>query len=147
MIQHQANKKMLPIAFASTTNAGTASGTVDRLGFDYATFDVFLPTSDALTNNPSVLKVSHSDITDATGFSAIATGDTDFTIPNCVTAASNNTSVFATINVSLQARKRYLKIELSPLTTQVVVVECTLQRAREAADTTTEQNSLVVYST
>jgi hypothetical protein len=140
-------KKMLPIAFASTTNAGTASGTVDRLGFDYATFDVFLPTSDALTNNPSVLRVLHSDTTDATNFSAIATGDSDFTIPNCVTAASNNTAVFATINLSLQARKRYLKIELSPLTTQVVVAECLLQRGKELPDTTTEVNSLVVYNT
>jgi hypothetical protein len=147
MHPHLTNKKMLPIAFVSTTNGATTTGTVDRLNWDYATFDVFLPTSDALTNNPATLRVLHSDTTDSTNFSAIATGDTDFTIPNCVTAASNNTAVFATINLSLQARKRYLKIEVSPLTTQVIVAQCTLQRGREAADSTTEQNSLVVYST
>lgn len=148
MIHMQNTKKVLVITQSSTTNAGTATGNIDRLSFDYCSIDVQLPTSDAVTNNPSVLKVSQSDTTDATNFSDIVgfRGDTDFTIPNCVSAATQVTSMFATLNVDCRALKRYLKVSISPLTTQVINVYANLSRAREMPNSTTEMNSLVVVN-
>lgn len=143
MIHGQNAKKTLPIFQSSTTNAGTASGNVDTLGYDYLELDVYLPTSDAATNNPSVLKLSESDDTVVTNFANIsgAVGDTDFTIPNCATAASNIDGPFTTFNVDLRARKRYIKVSVSPLTTQVVNVVARLSRGEKAPVSTTDTNS------
>lgn len=141
-------KYVLPILRASTTNGGTASGNVDRLGFDYVTIAVLLPTSDNVTNNPSVLKISEADTTDATNFSDITgfVGDTDFTIPNCVTSATQASAAFAVFNLDCRARKRYLKVTVSPTTTQVVDAVAILSRPTELPNNTTEQNALVVVN-
>lgn len=122
-------KQVIAINQASTTNAGTASGTIDTLGYDWAQIDVITTTSDDTTNNPSVLKLSESATTDATNFSDVsgAVGDTDFTIPAAVTSGNWGMR----FNVDCRARKRYLKISLSPLTTQLVTAIGTLHAADE----------------
>ena len=76
------SKQVIAISQASTTNAATASGNIDTLGYDFVTIDVIASTSNDTTNNFSVLKLSESDTTDATNFSNISgfVGDTDFTI-------------------------------------------------------------------
>jgi hypothetical protein len=80
-------KQVIAINAASTTNANTATGVVDRLGWDYMTLDVITTTSNDTTNNPSVLKLQQSDTTDATNYADISgtVGDTDWTIPAAVT--------------------------------------------------------------
>lgn len=130
-------KKVLAIFQSSTTNAGTASGTVDRLGYDYATFDVLLPTADVVSNKPTVLKVEESDTSNGT-FTGVLTGGTDFTIPNAITSATSVTQPFAVLNVDLRARKRYLKLSVSPATTQVVSALATLTRAEQTPATTSQ---------
>jgi len=140
-------KKVLAINGASTTNAATATGTIDRLGFDYAVIDVCLTTSNNVTNNPSVLKISESDTTDATNFSDIGVfkGDdtTDgFTIPNAQTAGI--TGPFVTFNVDLTGRKRYLQVDVSPLTTQIVTVLAQLGRGKEMPADAADHNALAL---
>jgi hypothetical protein len=138
----------LPINFASTTNGATATGNIDRLGYDYVSVAVLLPTSDAVSNNPSTLKISESDDTVVTNFADVTAfvGDTAFTIPNCVTAASQVTAPFAVLNVDCKNRKRYLKVSVTPLTTQVIVAHATLSRGKTSPDTTTEANALVLVN-
>ena len=111
-------KQVIAINQASTTNAATASGNIDTLGFDYLDLDVITTTSNNTTNNPSVLKLSESDDTVVTNFSDVSgfVGDTDFTIPASVT--SGNWGV--KMKVDLRTRKRYVKVSVSPLTTQVI---------------------------
>ena len=142
-------KKVLAINGASTTNAGTASGTIDRLGFDYAVIDVCLTTSNNVTNNPSVLKISESDTTDATNFSdvGIFKGDdttSGFTIPNSITAATSITGPFVTFNVDLTKRKRYLQVDVSPVTTQIVTVLAQLGRAKEMPANAADHNAVAL---
>ena len=71
-------KQVIAINQASTTNAATATGNVDTLGYDFCAIDVITTTSNAVTNNPSVLKISESDDTVVTNFADVsgAVGDT-----------------------------------------------------------------------
>ena len=138
----------LPIFQSSTTAAATASGNIDRLGYDYVSIAVLLPTDDVVSNKPTVLKISESDDTVVTNFASVSgfVGGTDFTIPNAITSATSVTAPYAVLNVDCKARKRYLKVSVSPATTQVVNVVATLSKAKQLPTTTTLQNALVVVN-
>jgi len=133
-----ASKQVIAINQASTTNAGTASGNIDTLGHDYAIIDIITTTSDAVTNNPSVLKLSESDDTVVTNFANVSgfVGDTDFTIPNSVTSGDWGVQ----LRVDLRARKRYLKVSVSPLTTQNITAIANLFKSEELPVNTTTAN-------
>jgi hypothetical protein len=148
MMPSQNVAKFLPINGASTTNAGTASGNIDRLGYDYITIDVLMATSDNVTNKPSVLKLSESDDTVVTNFVNVSgfVGGTDFTIPNAITAATSITGPFATFNVDCKGRKRYLKVSVSPVTTQIITAIAQGFRAEQAPVGATAQNATVVVN-
>jgi hypothetical protein len=140
-------KKTLPIFQASTTAAATASGNIDVLGFDYVTIDVLLPTADVVSNKPTVLKLSESDDTVVTNFTDITAfvggGTGGFTIPNAITAATSITLPYATFNVDARARKRYLKLSVSPATTQVVNAVAQLTRAEQTPATSLQATVVV----
>lgn len=135
-------KQVIAISQASTTNAGTAFGYIDTLGFDYLEVDVITSTSDDTTNNPSVLKLSECETTVTTSFANIsgAVGDTDFTIPAAVTSG-NWGAKFA---VDLRGRMRYIGVSLSPLTTQVVTAIGNLALGDEGPDGSTDANVKVL---
>ncbi len=130
------SKQIIAINQASTTNAATASGNIDTLGYDYVTIDVITTTSNVVSNNPSVLKLAESDDTVVTNFADVSgfVGDTDFTIPDSVTSGDWGMK----FNVDCRARKRYLKVSVSPLTTQVISAIANLHRADEAPITATK---------
>lgn len=127
-------KMQYAILTASTTNGGTASGFVDCKGHDFYRVQVHLTTSNAVTNNPSVLTLSHGDSTSA--FTAISTGDTDFTIPDAITAATSITGPFVVFEGPV--KRRYLRVAVSPLTTQLITASVDLFRSRETPDTDSE---------
>lgn len=124
-------KQVIVISQASTTNAATASGNIDTLGYDWATIDVITATSDSTSNNPSVLKVAESDDTVVTNFADITAlvgdGVGGFVIPNAVTAGNWGVK----LNVDCRHRKRYLKVSVSPTTTQVITCIANLSRGEQ----------------
>lgn len=124
-------KQVIALNAASTTNAATATGVVDRLGWDYMTLDVITTTSNDTTNNPSVLKLQHSDTTDATNYADISgtVGDSDWTIPAAVT--SGNWGV--KFNVDCRALSRYIRVQVSPVTTQTITAIANLSKGAGAA--------------
>lgn len=138
-------KQVIAINQASTTNAGTASGNIDTLGYDHAEIDIITTTSNDTTNNPSVLKLSESDDTVVTNFSDITKfvgdGAGGFTIPAAVT--SGNWGV--KMSVDLRNRKRYLKVSVSPVTTQVITAIANLHKGDEGPNSATDAgvNALV----
>jgi hypothetical protein len=97
----------------SVTSGATATGIVDTLGYEEAAVDVALDSQASTTSNPSVLKLQESISTDASNFADITAfvGDaTDgFTIPPAGSAAT-----IVRMNVDLRARKRYLRVVVSP---------------------------------
>ena len=132
-------KAAIVISPVSTTNAATATGSIDTKGFDFATIDVLATTSNDTTNNFSVLKLEEGDTTSS--YSAVSTGDTDFTIP---AADTSNPQVVAQFRVDLRARKRYLKLSASPVTTQTITAVAHLSRADDLPVTATKAGAGVL---
>ena len=127
----------------SVTSGGTATGYVDCLNAADVAVDVILDSQSNTTSNPSVLKLSQSDITDATGFADITgfVGDaTDgFVIPAAGTAAT-----IVRLNVNARARKRYLKVTVSPDgATQILAATMTLGRVKDSTAARAGQSKVV----
>lgn len=138
-----ATKQVVIIAQSSTTNAATAAGNVDTKGYDFASIDVLMATSNDTTNNPTVFKLAESDDTVTTNFSDITVfvgDDSDgWTIPAAETAATNAPNAFK-FNVDLSGRKRYLRLSISPLTTQVITAIANLSKAEQSPVSSTDAN-------
>jgi hypothetical protein len=132
-------KSAIVISPASTTNAATAPGSLDTLGYDYVVIDVMTTTSNNATNNLSVLTLSEGDTT--ASYAAVKTGDTDFTIANASTSVDQ---VVAQFRVDMRGRKRYLKLTASPLTTQTIWSHATLFRGDKEPVTYTDANAGVL---
>jgi hypothetical protein len=122
---------------ASTNQDGTASLSIDRIGYDYVSIAVQLGTN-AATTAPTVLNLTHSD--DNTTFTAIsatftggsATSTTaGFVIspaPGTVTTIRPHT-VF---NVDCRALKRYVKCSVTPGATTVLGITAIATRGATA---------------
>lgn len=131
-------KSVLVVASQSATAGATVTGSVDTQGFDWLTLDMVQHTVAAATNKLTVCKISESDTTDATNYSDVTAlvggGAGGFAIPNIDT---QNPSMFK-FNLDLKKRKRYLKLSLSPATTQTVYAVANLhiaeQEPTQAAD-------------
>lgn len=122
---------------ASTTNAGTASGVIDTLGYNDVWITVTQGTTNTTSNNLSVCTISEGTTTSLTEATAIAalTGDgaSGFTIPAGSTA---NPQVYLFhIDKRTGPRERYLHLECSPLTTQIIGATALMFRAEEAPTT------------
>jgi hypothetical protein len=135
MLSHP--KAVLALATTSVTNAGTATGSIDVMGYDRLSLDVLQTTSDDTTNNLSVCKLSESDTTDATNYSDITAfvgdGTGGFTIP----AANTSVSQLYKFNLDLRGRKRYIKLTASPVTTQSITAIGNLTRGEQDPMTAT----------
>lgn len=136
-------KIVTAITPVSVTNAGTATGgAIDTLGYRHCSIAVVMTTSDNTSNNPSVLKVQESTTTDASNFADITElvgdGAGGFTIGNAKTSGENN-FLFNISQLGVK-RKRYLRVLVSPVTTQIIAGVAFLSRAEEAPVNTTKAN-------
>lgn len=133
-------KQIIAISQVSVTNAATATGNIDTLDFDFVSIDVITSTSNNTSNNPSILKLSEADDTATTSFADIdefvGDGASGFTIPDAVTTGLWGVK----FNVDCRARKRYLRVTLSPLTTQVVTAIANLSKGAQAPVSITTAN-------
>jgi hypothetical protein len=134
-------KSVIVISPISKTAAHTATGSFDTKGFDFVVIDVCSTTSDAATNNFSVLTLSEGDTT--ASYAAISTGDTDFTVASTATAAD---PIVAQWRVDMRGRKRYLKVTASPLTTQTIWAHATMFRADDEPVTAAKAGAEVLVS-
>ncbi|WP_119324834.1 hypothetical protein [Capsulimonas corticalis] len=141
-------KKVVAIAPASFTNGATASGIIDTAGFDAMTLDLITSPANNATNSPTVLKLQEADVTNATSFTDIPQfvggGAGGFAIPNEKTVAS--TAPFASFNVDLRSRKRYIQVVDVPQTTQIVSAIAQLGRAEQTPVGAASQNVAVVVT-
>ena len=123
---------IVPQSVASTA---TVTGVVDTLGYEEVKVCVHLDTAASTASNPTTCELAESDdltnYTDITGFVGDATDG--FTIP--AVSASLGTVIDPTIDV--RARKRYLKLTLTPGgATQLVSALAVLSKAKESATPT-----------
>ncbi len=137
------------LKFSAPTNGETVtSDTLDTLGFDEVLIVVNGTTSNNATNNPSTFKVQESDTDVASNYADITAlvgdGASGFTIPNSPTATTN--SPFAFLHIRTAYRKRYLRLLVTPLTTQTFSATALLGRSSQAPVGTTNQNAAVVVT-
>lgn len=139
-------KTIVAVNAASTTAAGTASGIIDTVGYDWATIDIVATTADVVSNKPTVLKLQEADVTNASSFADIVgfRGGTDFAIPNANTAATAVLQNNYKFNVDCRGRKRYLQAVYSPATTQSVTVVANLARAEQSPVTAAKANAMTL---
>jgi hypothetical protein len=104
------------VKVSDIASSATHAHTIDTIGYSYAAIDVaFEPVAAAGTNSAvaNVLTLEHGDTTSSysavTGFVA----GTDYTLP---TPASTSATTVVRLNVSLEAKKRYLKVSVTPKT-------------------------------
>lgn len=113
------SKTMVMLQTTSATNGETVtSQNLDTRGFNVVYIDVVQTTSNNTTNNPSVFRLQEADTTDASNFANVSgfVGDTDWTIP---TVGTNTATVSSyKLKVDTRHRKRYLRLLISPVTTQ-----------------------------
>lgn len=143
------SKFALPIRGVTASNGGTQiTGYVDRQGFNYCTLSVFMTTAAVASNNPSTFKLGESDdtyVTNAADITAfVGDGTGGWTIPSFSTATTTDNVVM--MNVDCRARKRYLHIEVVPLTTQTAWAMANLFRAEQMPDTSTEANVIALVN-
>jgi hypothetical protein len=98
---------VLSATAVTVTNSNTTAA-FDTKGYDYCVLDVMATTTDAATDNFSVLTLSEGDTTAA--YVAFSTGDTDFTI---ATQSTTVNAIVAQFRLDLRARKRWLKLSIT----------------------------------
>lgn len=149
----QNTKVVLGAAPATVANNETATLVIDRLGYDYVSVKVLAGTA-ANTNKATAFAVTESD--DATNYSAIVslTGTTNtavtagtngFLIPATLGTTTTNRA-YAILNIDCKARKRYLKVSITPATNQGLCLVADLYRAKEAPVGAAAQNACVVVN-
>lgn len=116
--------KQVSLEPTSVTNGQTAALLVDTKAFDYATFFVQISRSNNATNVPTVFQVSQADVTNVSSFVAISGSSQTTAYTTASTTAADN----FTIGVATNARQRYLRLTVSPVTTQTVSATCVLSR-------------------
>lgn len=127
-------KPVIVIDDVSTTNAATATGLVDTLGYKALELTVKQATSNSTSNKLTVVKLEESDTSNGT-FVAIPslTGGTQtstsvgFVIP----AAHATLQQKYNFMIDLRGRKRWLKLSLSPVTTQILGASGYLRRGEQ----------------
>ena len=135
-MQPSNSKVIIGLQGITASAAGTATCSFDTLGYDAVSLCLIAGTSDgsSTAENPTVLTLSETDDTNlaATNFTNISgcVGDTDFTIPVMYTSTTNDYTVL--FNVDLRARKRFLKLSVSPTTTIAFTAISHLFRGDEA---------------
>jgi len=119
--------------------------TFDTIGYDYAVVDVLLGTFTTTDPTLTTLKFTESDDTVLTNFAAITalTGGTagntssNFVIPIAAVTGLGGAIQF---QIDLRKRKRYLKLNATPGTTQVLAAIAHLGRAEQAAITAAQKS-------
>lgn len=124
----------------NTSGVTTVTGTVDTLGFRYASITFAAATTNGAHTAISNHAVEQSDAA-ASGFVAIPgfTAGTDWT-PSSAAILTNVAKI--TYNVDLRGRKRYLKVTFgSPATNVAGVLSAVLTNAENGVSTAAEQGS------
>ena len=124
----------------NTAGVTTVTGTVDTLGFRYASITFAAATTNGAHTTISNHAVEQSDAA-ASGFVAIPgfTAGTDWT-PSSVAILTNVAKI--TYNIDLRGRKRYLKVTFGSQAVNVAgVLSAVLTNAENGVSTAAEQGA------
>ena len=126
-----------------TSAAGTATLTIDTLGYDYASVDVLVAVSATPANTAAsilnVLTLSQGD-TNTAGTSVYTVA-----VPDASAAVTSQPSVVR-LDVDLRGKSRYLKVDATPATALATTIAARLGKGEKGADTAADKGALAKYS-
>jgi hypothetical protein len=123
------NVKFIPLAPASVANNATATLIVDRKGYDEVSFCVLQAAASA-TTKPLTLTVAQGDSTSSfTAITGYNGGTAATNSPQTVEAPTSATACPPIVlNVDCIGKARYLRLQMTPGTTQVLGAVAVLGR-------------------
>ena len=130
MIHAQFEKFAATLPTAAVGATATSTLTIDRLGYDHVSVSA-IRASNAATTFASVLKVEESDNdSDYTDVTALVGGGTGgFTIP---AVSDTNSASIVQLDIDCKAKKRYLKVSMTPGATATIGIVAGMSRAEVA---------------
>jgi hypothetical protein len=139
MFHAQFHKMYASLPTAAVGSTATTTLTIDRLGYDHVSVSA-LRGSNSSTAFANVLKVEESDNDSSyDNITALVGGGTGgFTIPAIPAAQTSVTSVVQ-IDIDARARKRYLKVSMTPGASATLALVASASKAEEAPVTVTEK--------
>ena len=138
------SKCYLPVRPVSLTNGATNAYelSVDLQGYDYAEIVAFGDTANVVSNTLSVLKLQEADVTNSTSFADVTAFITsNYTIATNAYTSTSNANLWY-FGVDCRYRKRYLRVLMSPQTTQIVGAVALLKKYEQAPTSVTKANVL-----
>ena len=126
-----------------TSAAGTATLTIDRLGYDYASIDVVVAVSATPANTAAsilnVLTLSGGDTTTA--------GSSIYTVaaPAASAAVTAQPSVVR-FDIDCRGKGRYVKVDATPATSLATTIVARLGKGEVGVDSASEMGVLAKYS-
>ena len=130
MIHAQFEKFAATLPTAAVGSTATSTLTIDRLGYDHVSVSA-IRASNASTAFASVLKVEESDNnSDYTDVTALVGGGTGgFTIP---AVSDTNSAAIVQMDIDCKAKKRYLKVSMTPGASATLGIVAGMSRAEVA---------------
>jgi hypothetical protein len=126
-----------------TSAAGTASLTIDTLGYDYASVDVIVATSSTPANTSAsilnVLTLSQGD-TNTAGTSIYTVA-----VPAASVAVTAQPSVVR-LDVDCRGKGRYVKVDATPATSLPTVIVARLGKGEVGPESASAKGVLAKYS-
>ncbi len=126
-----------------TSAAGTATLTIDRLGYDYVSIDVAVAVSTTPANTAAsilnVLTLSQGDTNTA--------GASVYTVaaPAASVAVTNQPSVVR-LDVDLRGKGRYVKVDATPATSLATTIVARLGKGEIGPESASAKGVLAKYS-
>lgn len=126
-----------------TSAAGTATLTLDTLGYDYASVDVVV----AVSATPANTAASILDVLTLYQYDNTATTAAVYTVsaPAASVAVTNQPSVVR-FDVDLRGKQRYLVVDATPATSLPTTIVARLGKGEKGADTAADKGVLAKYS-
>jgi hypothetical protein len=130
MIHDQFNKFLATLPTAAVGSTATSTLTIDRIGFDHVSVSA-IRASNASTVFASVLKVEESDDNSSySNVTALVGGGTGgFSIP---AVSDTNSAAIVQVDIDCRARKRYLKVSMTPGASATIGIVAGLSKAEVA---------------
>lgn len=139
MIHAQFDKFAVTLPTAAVGSTATSTLTVDRIGYDHVSVSA-IRAANASTVFASVLKVEESDAV-STGYTDVTAlvggGEGGFTIP---AVTDTNSAAIVQMDIDCRARKRYLKVSMTPGVTATLGIVAGLSKAEVAPTSAAEKN-------
>ena len=130
MIHAQNDKVLATLPTAAVGATATSTLTIDRLGYDHVSVSA-IRASNASTVFASVLKVEESDDNSSySNVTALVGGGTGgFSIP---AVSDTNSAAIVKMDIDTRAKKRYLKVSMTPGASATLGIVAHLSKAEEA---------------